>query len=334
MKTLDADKQLISDLWLDQRDAHERIDERLGAGELSDAEAEKLRNFADNGYMTVSLGLDSEFSQNFDAELDRLWRERPVDLAAAPKSGGRVSFRDIDERHRSIGYRVADLHSHSQPALDLYLHPELFRMVELIFGQSARAFQSLYFQFGSEQGLHRDPMFVVTRPPSHLVAAWIALEDITPQSGPLIYAPGSHRMPWFEFDDDTVEFAQKASAPEKRQAWTKYRTRMIEEMNLEVRSFTAKRGDAFIWHGGLLHGGAPVEDERATRKSFVVHYSTADNYTSRRATMKMRAAEKDDEVWRGVSGVTDTLLVQGARTGMDNPLRYMKERPISAPSST
>ena len=90
MKTLDVDKQLISDLWLDQRDAHERIDERLGAGELSDAEAEKLRNFADNGYMTFSLGLDSEFSQNFDAELDRLWRERPVDLAAAPKSGGRV----------------------------------------------------------------------------------------------------------------------------------------------------------------------------------------------------------------------------------------------------
>ena len=175
VKTLDADKQLISDLWLDQLDAHERIDERLGAGELSDPEAEKLRNFADNGYMTVSLGLDSAFSDNFDAELDRLWRERPVDLAAAPKSGGRVSFRDIDERHRSIGYRVADLHSHSQLALDLYLHPEVFRLVELVLGQQARRLPVPLLPLRLRAVAAPRPRCSWSPgPPSHLVAVWIA----------------------------------------------------------------------------------------------------------------------------------------------------------------
>ena len=48
--------------------------------------------------------------------------------------------------------------------------------------------------------------------------------------------------------------------------------------------------------------------------------------------MKMRALEKDEEVWYGVSGVTDNLLVEEARTGMDNPLRNMKERSVSAPA--
>ena len=76
----------------------------------------------------------------------------------------------------------------------------MFRMVELIYDQPAISFQSLYFEYGSQQALHRDPMFVVTDPPSHLLASWVALEDIAPDSGPLAYVPKSHRLPWFEFE--------------------------------------------------------------------------------------------------------------------------------------
>jgi phytanoyl-CoA hydroxylase len=325
MTVLDEHKQMISDLWLDQPDAHDRIDEGLQAGTFSSIDAQRLRTFTDEGYLTFSIGLDAGFSAAFDADLDRVWAERPIDLAVAPKSGGRVSFRDIDEGQRDVGYRVADLHSHSRTALDLYLHPEIFRMVELVFGQKAVAFQSLYFQFGSEQGLHRDPMFVVTSPPSHLVASWIALEDITPDCGPLIYVPQSHRMPWFEFEQDTVALGAKSEAQDKRVAWSEFRQRMIEDMKLEVRAFTPKRGDVFLWHSGLLHGGAKVENERSTRKSFVVHYGTARTYKSRRATMKVKSVVRGEEDWRGVGGTTDKVLVQGERTGLDNPLRHVKK---------
>jgi phytanoyl-CoA hydroxylase len=326
MRTLDANKQMISDLWLDQPDARDRIDTRVKSGSLSGADAEKLRRFAAEGYLTFSIGLDSEFAAAFDVDLDRLWDERPVDLAVAPKSGDRVSFRDIEESHRDVGYRIADLHSHTRTALDLYLHPEIFRMVELILDQRAVAFQSLYFQFGSEQGLHRDPMFVVTEPPSHLIASWIALEDISTECGPLLYVPRSHRMPWFEFEHDTVALGKKEGVQDKRVEWSLHRKRLIEEMDLEVQEFTAKRGDVFLWHSGLLHGGAHVKNPRSTRKSFVVHYSTASRYTSRRATMKMKSNRHGKEVWQGVGGTTEDVLVKDGHTGLDNPLRHMEGR--------
>jgi ectoine hydroxylase-related dioxygenase (phytanoyl-CoA dioxygenase family) len=323
MQILDASKQMISDLWLDQPDAHERIEERRQLGQVSDADAERLRHFSDHGYMSISIGLDEAFAQGLMEDIEKLWQDRPHDLAVAAKSGDRMSFRDY-EGDRAVGYRIPDLHSHSPRARDLYLHPEIFRMVELIFDQPAVAFQSLYFQFGSEQSLHRDPMFVVTKPPSHLVAAWIALEDITPGSGPLLYAPGSHRMPWFEFDDDTVNVAVKAEAKEKRQEWVRYRARMLDEMGLEVKAFTCKRGDVFLWHGGLLHGGDEVREPGTTRKSYVVHYSTAAHYTSRKATMQMKFVENGQEVWKGVGGTTERLLKQGGHSGIDNPLRELK----------
>ena len=44
---------------------------------------------------------------------------------------GPTAFSDYDGRVRNVGYRIPDLHSHSAHALDLYLHPKMFRMVEL-----------------------------------------------------------------------------------------------------------------------------------------------------------------------------------------------------------
>lgn len=322
MSTLDANKQLVSDLWLDQPDAHEEIDRREASGAITAEQAAKLRQFTDHGYTSIHLSDGEGLDRRFDADVEQLWRERPGDLAMAPKAGGRIAFADAEDEHRAIGYRVTDPHSHSPTARALYLHPEIFEMVELVLDRPAVAFQSLYFQYGSEQALHRDPMFVVTNPASHLVAAWIALEDITDDSGPLLYVPGSHRMPWFEFHPDVIS----ASDDDKplRAAWAEYRARMIEEMGLEVQPFTCRQGDVFIWHGGLLHGGAKVTNPEATRKSFVVHFSTASTYTSRRATMKVKRTEGGEAKWVGVSGTTSERLVEGDRQGIDNPLRYMK----------
>lgn len=37
---------------------------------------------------------------------------------------------------------------------------------------------------------------MTTHPLGFLVAAWIAFEDIHPDSGPLVYYPGSHQLPY------------------------------------------------------------------------------------------------------------------------------------------
>lgn len=312
--------QVRSDLWLDQPDAHERIEARRAAGEVSETEAEKLHGFVDNGYTTISLGLDQEFCDTLDDEISALWKDRPRDLAVSPPFGRPTSFRDYDGPVRPHGYRIPDLHSHSAHARDLYLHPALFRMVELIFDEPALAFQSLYFEYGSSQGLHRDPMFVSTSPPLNMCATWVALEDITGDSGPLLYVPGSHRFPWFEFEAGTI--ACKDSVPKpKRAEFAVWLKDIMSEKGVEPSAFTCKRGDAFLWHGGLVHGGEVIKNPEQTRKSFVVHYTTAADYSSRTARMRVR----ENGNWHTVATTTETIIEQNGARGLENPVHQARE---------
>ncbi len=309
-----------SDLWLDQPDAHDRIDERRDAGMLSAIEAEKLHGYVDNGYTTISLGLDQAFCDAMDDEIAGLWQQRPKDLAVSPAFGRPMSFPDYDGPVRAHGYRIPDLHSHSAHAQDLYLQPALFRMVELIFDAPALAFQSLYFEYGSSQGLHRDPMFVATRPPLNMCAAWVALEDITPDSGPLLYVPGSHRLDWYEFESGTIACKESVSK-EKRGEFAIWLQDTMRKKGLEPRPFTCKRGDAFLWHGGLVHGGEPIKKPEQTRKSFVVHYTTAADYKSRTARMRVR----EDDKWQIVPHTTETVVERNGARGLENPVRQAPE---------
>jgi phytanoyl-CoA hydroxylase len=309
--------ELQSDVWLDQPDAHERIQARRVAGALADADADVLHGFVDNGFIAMSLDVDAAFATALDNEIDEIWARRPADLAVSPpgRASRPTSFRDYDGPARPPGYRIPDLHSHSAHARDLYLNPALFHVLELIFDERAIAFQSLYFEYGSQQGLHRDPMFVITRPPSHLLAAWIALEDVTSESGPLVYVPGSHRLPYFEFEPGTIGCAAHVP-PEKRQEFARVTRETLRERGLETKVLTCKRGDVFVWHGGLLHGGLKIEDPSQTRRSFVVHYSTASHYTSRGASMRV----KKGDGWVAPRRVTDVVIERDGARGLENPV--------------
>ena len=164
--------QLNSDLWLDQPDAHSRVDVRVASGSLSTADATLLRKFVDDGYLTTSIDLGAAVTDELDAEIGRLWQERPANVAVAvPGPEAATSLGDFQGAERQYGYRIPDLHGGSPTALSLYLQPEIFRLIDLIFDQQSVAFQSLYFEHGSTQSLHRDPMFAPTRPVPHLVAA-------------------------------------------------------------------------------------------------------------------------------------------------------------------
>jgi phytanoyl-CoA hydroxylase len=306
----------VADLWVDRPDAHERIDERCANGRITPSEASALHSFVDVGFLKVSIDLPDEFADGFADDVSRLWRERPADLAVSPpgRNGGPTSFADYDGPTKPVGYRIPDMHSHSSHALDLYLNPTLFRMVEIICGEPAIAFQSLYFEYGSEQGLHRDPMFVATQPVSHLIAAWVALEDVTEEAGPLRYVPESHRLPYFEFTPGTVICGQ--AVPTRRTAEFQQSLRAtMQEKGLTAQPFTCRKGEAFIWHSGLVHGGARILDPSLTRKSFVTHYSTASTYRSRTAALQVR----DGDGWRKKRSTTDAVIDRGETRGLDNP---------------
>ncbi len=305
--------QLPSDLWLDRDDAHDSIDRRVDAKRLAKVDGELLHGFVDVGYLKLSLDLDDRFFREFDADVERIWKKRPANLAISPAGPeSPLSFRDFDGAYRESGYRIPDLHGHSPRALDLYLNHQIFRIVELIFDEPAIAFQSLYFEFGSAQQLHRDPMFVGTEPASHLLASWTSLEDITEDSGPLAYVPGSHRLPYFEFNPGSVDRPKEITA-ECQAEWVEWLRQTRAKM--PVSTLTCKRGETFIWHGSLLHGGMPIRNAAATRKSYVVHYSTASTYQSRTARTRVRVRGG----WRREARTTDKVITRDGARGLESP---------------
>jgi hypothetical protein len=158
----------------------------------------------------------------------------------------------------------------------LALEPVVLDLLRHLYGREPFAFQTLNFAVGSEQHFHSDAVHFHSYPNGFMCGVWIALQDVQPESGPLIYFPGSHRLPYLSarslgLDRDVVmeeQHPQRFFEPSWQQA--------VNEHSFEKQQFLPKRGDLLIWHANLLHGGEPVQDKSSRRWSQVNHYFFAD----------------------------------------------------------
>jgi len=297
---------LPGELWIDRDDADAALASRK---DITPEESANLAKFARDGYFITHIDLPVSDAARFDADVNRLWREKPPNVAFAYDSPP-LRFTVANEAaQRKPRYRIHDMHSASRVARSLYTHPNLLRYASLILGDEAVATQSLYFEFGSQQPLHRDSIVVPTPVFGRLLASWIALEDIDPRSGALMYVPGSQKLPFYEFEPGQYMFDGRRMSGDLAVAAMRFHDEECERRGLAPKLFEAKRGDVLMWHSGLLHGGGAVGDERLTRKSFVVHYSTLRQHPSREITVV------DD----GKEAVWSTRRLLDGR-GFDNPL--------------
>jgi ectoine hydroxylase-related dioxygenase (phytanoyl-CoA dioxygenase family) len=152
------------------------------------------------------------------------------------------------------------------------LEPVVLDLLRHLYGREPFAFQTLNFAVGSEQHFHSDAVHFHSYPNGFMCGVWIALQDVQPESGPLIYFPGSHRLPYLSarslgLDRDVVmeeQHPQRFFEPSWQQA--------VNAHAFEKQQFLPKRGDLLIWHANLLHGGEPVQDKSSRRWSQVNHY--------------------------------------------------------------
>ena len=261
-----------SDLWVDGPHPDRHIETLLDKGQIDETMAERLTMFVEKGYLLLHID-DEDLLDELVADIDRAWAEKPANVAYAFRSGPILMSEAVNE-HRFHTCRLIDMHEFSPAAMKLYLYDQIFRYLRVIFGEEPVATQSLTFEWGSQQALHRDPVHVVMTPPSHLVAAWIALEDAGPHCGPLTYVPGSHRLPYYEFEPGQYRYRHGVYGDAEALAAAAWEQERCRESGLEPVTLTCKKGDVLLWHHSLLHGGRTVEDQNLTRKSFVVHYST------------------------------------------------------------
>ncbi len=307
---------LVSDLWIDAPDALALLERKLSSGEIGRADADLIEHFIRFGYMIFDLGDVSAAAENIWSSIDLFWQAPPSDLVVAgPTNGGRPLpfYMQTSELKRGPGVRVLDAHSHIPGAYALYMNAVLHRMCGLLMGKPAVATQSLLFEYGSTQSLHRDPWYVNHTPRSHLLAAWIALEDIDEASGPLTYVPGSHVLPYYRFSTSDIVFHDPRVTPTERNAAVAHMNAELTANGLKPKAFLPRKGQVLIWHASLVHGGSPVGDPARTRRSLVVHYGRSDTHLRRGASQAIGGASKiffTDRKYATADGVT----------GFHNPL--------------
>ena len=155
--------------------------------------------------------------------------------------------------------------------------PRLLALLGALLGHEARLFQTINFLSGSEQHTHSDSIHMSTYPHGGLIAAWVALEDITPENGPLHYYPGSHQLPYYTNADYDNEGSRLLLGAKGYAAYEAFIGQRVRELGLQKQIFLAKKGDIFIWHANLLHGGEPHTNKALTRRSMVLHYFSPDH---------------------------------------------------------
>jgi len=118
--------------------------------------------------------------------------------------------------------------------------------------------QSMLFDKSVGTVDHLDSWYLDTDPRGHLIAAWVALEDIDGQGGSFHVYSGSHKNvndEWKNYNHD--QFIQ----------WILKAKKKYSKIPMHL-----KKGDVLLWHPNLIHGSSDQEVNGFSRKSLTAHY--------------------------------------------------------------
>lgn len=270
--------------WYDRDDWPDAIERMRRTSNLGDTDAAMLRKWCEDGYVVVPGLVSAELIGAFVHEIDDVWeRDDPIDDLAVSDvildEGYRVHVphRDLvlldrDHRHRIkevSNWRIGQYHLYSRAARRIFDDPDIARIASTIFARRGESRYSLMFSKGTEQGLHQDTCVFHIFPRDFMMGVWIACEDITHESGPLEYYPGSHRTPLFAEFTNYPQTNRRTSDPEQSKRYDEHVVNLTKSFH--KHELLIKKGDVMFWHPMLIHGGCPRIDRLATRKSFVLH---------------------------------------------------------------
>lgn len=235
-------------------DGNEAINARSGWENLNPQIKEALaETWQQDGYALLRGYFDPNFIDQVNAEVEQLMTSGKIDFNY---SGRKIMF----------AYRQGEL------LREIAFDKDIASAFEYLMGKSMVPFQSINFEKSSEQRAHSDSIHMTTFPLGYMSAAWIALEDIGPDQGPLQYYPGSHKLPYvlnpsFNHGGSTYWLGNEAYLN-----YEEHIQQLIRDKQLQPTVLHVKKGDVFLWHGNLLHGAVKMNNRELTRKSMVVHY--------------------------------------------------------------
>ena len=170
--------------------------------------------------------------------------------------------------------RVQDAWKFDQNVRSLATNSIVMQALQYLYGRRPIPFQTLNFPVGTQQHPHTDHVHFSSIPKYFMCGVWVALEDVTIDSGPLLYYPGSHK--WECYDNEHVlmspDDVENYTQPKYEPLWNE----LITSYQAQKKVFTCKKGEALIWDANLLHGGEALLSGQRTRWSQVTHYFFSD----------------------------------------------------------
>ena len=249
--------------WLDYSNFEERVGARLTAGEIDAEQAAKCLYWARRGYIVLERLISPEILDEVWSAYDNAVSSGKFRLPPEPAANGDPHPGRYLNPHKKIGAFCRILK-----------HRGLLAWLRLLTDREPKPLQTIMSHKGSQQAVHSDSIHMTTYPLGYLTAAWIAFEDISPDSGPLVYYPGSHKLPYiFSHHVGIGENDLRSVGYQTfQQKYEPFIARLIQEHHLEPEYFHARKGDVLIWHANLLHGGSTRRNLELTRKAVVCHF--------------------------------------------------------------
>lgn len=168
--------------------------------------------------------------------------------------------------------RVQDAWNTVPEVKQIACNPQILKLLSELYGRRAFPFQTLNFPVGTQQHYHSDSIHFSSCPERFMAGVWVALEDIDTDNGPLVYYPGSHKLPVFTNEQLGINPNTQRDPNSHYHLYMKAWEALVEALDLKPFYFHAKKGQALIWAANLLHGGAAQTDLKRTRYSQVTHY--------------------------------------------------------------
>jgi ectoine hydroxylase-related dioxygenase (phytanoyl-CoA dioxygenase family) len=219
-----------------------------------------------DGYAIVDSGVPEETIDRARADADRQIHPESS-LARLVRRGRRAVFGKHTTVSARTERRVQDAWVVSDSVKAIAEEPAVLALLSDLYGRRPIPWQTLNFRIGSEQAAHSDAMYFNSDPSGFMCGVWIALEDIDRTCGPVVYYPGSHKLP--ELTAGEVKAAKgRMDGP----TYEDYLMELVEGAGIEPAYATLSKGQALLWASNLVHGGSPQTDRTRTRWSQVTHY--------------------------------------------------------------
>jgi hypothetical protein len=223
-----------------------------------------------NGFLLLPGFYSHEQIDALDEVTEWMWREKPTSLTVDHNvTLERSRFCDIDGPREGNRFKLNDIYLLSDTMRRTILDPRLTPILAGVLGDDPVLINTLTIDLGTTQNAHVDSLFMTPMSDDALIATWTALEDVAVDAGPLFYYPGSHKLEPYRFSSGLQHIVDG-----EFDGWNDAIHSGMRELGIERQTFLAKKGDVFVWHARLVHGGSEILDPLRTRKSLVAHFFT------------------------------------------------------------